>query len=994
MFDTNHREVCQAITEWQSSRKNNEKPSDELLNKVRSVYDDINIQTEVSAKEKKVKTLTDKIKGIMVRERVETAVRISRERRQKEATLSYGDMIELVSRALEYPDSPLGKALRKRFAAGIVDEFQDTDPLQWKIISRIFPKDDKEGDAGDPGRKRRLILAGDPKQSIYGFRGANIGTYLNAVSGRENELLPVSYRFTPRLCHALNCFFRLQKPGFFGGAIDFNPVGFISENHVDLPDGYNSLTFVKPEEKTADGGSPGNPGENIPSGKGDKKKDDNKYDVKAFWDRDYPEFICREIQRIANDAELKFHRKKDEDPHPRYGDVMVLVKKREEAEPLEKLFREKGIPYTFYKKSGLFASEEAFSLYETLLAVYEPSEEHFKTALFGDLFRMAPEDIRKCMDGLESSDALKRLQSWPDRLADRSPGEAADRILSELEIHKKSLEDGNTRRSANYKQLAAVIRAMERKNPDPHSLLAALKTRITEGSKESEDEDEDLMALDTDRDVVKITTMHSAKGLEANAVFLLGKMDKFKSDQIKKIASADRVDYYTHYTEEKPEDGQSIKEKADAAVKEEQHRLLYVAMTRARVLLYMPQPGDKPKLSIFYSDGIVPVFPNAVQDIRYRLADGENGMHRYEYSSGGDKEEWYDIHTREIKSVGSGEASDGPQPAPPEEQAEPAAGVPEQEPLPEKISCIWLQSFSAIRSKGGKAETADSGEPGTGEQDRSGQTSDTGADTAGADGADDELRITAEDAGESAGGSDEPEDLAEDLEGELPGGTVTGNIVHEAFDAIFRHPELKEKIYNLKDIDGDGSLFAANDCLRRILDRRSRIVGGRQREYRRGILTILRNALRTPLWKDGPEIGRLDPKLILTERPFVYKRRDCADRDKVYYNGVVDMIFMYDGEYYVLDWKTNRSPSREYGPEDLAGMMAEGDYKKQAGLYTGFVDKRLENAGQTQKVCKAFYVFVRPAEKPGGRAAVFEVSRKELDDEIENLQKQRQADCP
>ncbi len=97
--------------------------------------------------------------------------RLERDKRER-GLIDYDDMLAWVWRALEGRGGPdLIKALRERFRCALVDEFQDTDDLQWRIFRRLFV----EG-----GVHNRLYVVGDPKQAIYAFRGADVFAYLKA----------------------------------------------------------------------------------------------------------------------------------------------------------------------------------------------------------------------------------------------------------------------------------------------------------------------------------------------------------------------------------------------------------------------------------------------------------------------------------------------------------------------------------------------------------------------------------------------------------------------------------------------------------------------------------------------------------------------------------------------------------------------------------------------------------------------------------------------
>jgi exodeoxyribonuclease V beta subunit len=103
--------------------------------------------------------------------------------------------------------------LRERFALAIVDEAQDNAPLQWKFFGALFP--------GTDGR--RLITVGDPKQAIYGFRGADVGAYVDFTSTAERRTLPVNRRSDRPLIEALNAI--MDGATFYGETVAYEPVG-------------------------------------------------------------------------------------------------------------------------------------------------------------------------------------------------------------------------------------------------------------------------------------------------------------------------------------------------------------------------------------------------------------------------------------------------------------------------------------------------------------------------------------------------------------------------------------------------------------------------------------------------------------------------------------------------------------------------------------------------------------------------------------------------
>ncbi len=136
-------------------------------------------------------------------------------RQQAAGEWSYDDLLLQLEHALwGAVGDRLAEILQRRYPAALVDEFQDTDPLQYRILSRIY------------GQGRQTVfLVGDPKQAIYSFRGADIFAYLAARSvAREHYSLDVNWRSTPQLIHALNTLFTQHPAAFLFPQIPFQPV--------------------------------------------------------------------------------------------------------------------------------------------------------------------------------------------------------------------------------------------------------------------------------------------------------------------------------------------------------------------------------------------------------------------------------------------------------------------------------------------------------------------------------------------------------------------------------------------------------------------------------------------------------------------------------------------------------------------------------------------------------------------------------------------------
>ncbi|GAA1185435.1 exodeoxyribonuclease V subunit beta [Ornithinimicrobium humiphilum] len=115
-------------------------------------------------------------------------------RKRRLQVMHYNDLLTQLADALEEPGSPARDRMRRRWKVVLVDEFQDTDPVQWEILDRAFT-----------GHARAMVLIGDPKQAIYAFRGGDIVTYLEAAdSATDRRTLPRNFRSDPGVVKALS----------------------------------------------------------------------------------------------------------------------------------------------------------------------------------------------------------------------------------------------------------------------------------------------------------------------------------------------------------------------------------------------------------------------------------------------------------------------------------------------------------------------------------------------------------------------------------------------------------------------------------------------------------------------------------------------------------------------------------------------------------------------------------------------------------------------
>ncbi|HTL51545.1 MAG TPA: UvrD-helicase domain-containing protein, partial [Planctomycetota bacterium] len=508
----------------------------------------------------------------------ETARAWKRER----GLISFADMLTLLHEKLVADQDASGRtgalvtALRKRYRFALVDEFQDTDPIQWAILQVLFVAE-PESHGG------RLFIIGDPKQSIYRFRGADVETYLRArkllLAGEPAGELGVNWRSTPQLIGVLN---RL-----FGGNPQASATPWFVPEH--------GITFTPVQE-------PGN-GRRRYALTGDQtgrgalticQLDTNTPKPERQWR--YARWLAREIRRITCSpaAGLRFRNNATgEERSVTAGDIAILVKARRYAGLLQRALAEVGVPSTTYKQSGLFGSEEAVQLLYVLQAIEQPGDrQRVCKALLTRVFGYRPDDLVNFGGFAPGHRVPALLTRWADWAEARRWSRLFASILEETGVLDRDLAapDGD-RRVTNLKQLTEYLcaQAYGRKL----SLSGVIRALQNAGILAEEiDDPADRQRLETEASKVRIMTIHVSKGLQFPVVFLFDPPGKpVQRDPWLKFHHNGRLTYDLLKDPAHKE--------ADALeAAQEQLRLCYVAMTRTMFKLYLPGPGLGPEADV------------------------------------------------------------------------------------------------------------------------------------------------------------------------------------------------------------------------------------------------------------------------------------------------------------------------------------------------------------------------------------------------------------
>ncbi|MFA6008664.1 MAG: exodeoxyribonuclease V subunit beta [Desulfobacteraceae bacterium] len=412
-------------------------------------------------------------------------------RKNEKGILFFDDLLNRLHGKLEHdPDGLLANQIRSSYSAALIDEFQDTDPVQYTIFSRIFAH------GGGP-----LFMIGDPKQAIYGFRGADIFAYLKAVENASSAYtLGKNYRSDPELVNAVNTLFENVADPFVFPEIAFHP--------ADADEKDSSERFVVEQGESWDN----TPMTIMLLQAGEKEKNKNEANPVSR------NTVAGEMARLLDLGKKGLARMGNRPVAPR--DMAVLVRTNVEAKAMSDELNQWGIPSVIHDTGNVFQSHEAMELERVLTAVSHPGQSGFvKSALATDLLGI------KALDLYHTDSEQEKFDRWTDIF--RSYHVTWNRkgfiamyhaLVKEWSVKSRlmAIGDGH-RRNTNLAHLAQLLhqKDMETKN-GPSGLLIWFREQMAS----PEEVEEHQLRLEQDAEAVTIVTIHKSKGMEYPIVFL------------------------------------------------------------------------------------------------------------------------------------------------------------------------------------------------------------------------------------------------------------------------------------------------------------------------------------------------------------------------------------------------------------------------------------------------------------------------------------------
>lgn len=480
--------------------------------------------------------------------------------------LSFNDLLSELHRALTtHGGTLLAERIRERYPCALIDEFQDTDRLQAQIFERIYP-------TGTKGNG--LMVVGDPKQSIYRFRGADVFAYIKASRGIERTLpLAHNYRSTPGLVRAVNALFSRKSP-FLLPEIKHEPVQAAKDETQEL-----ALA------KTMDA-APLQIRLLPPFGDATPRKDEVA-DLAAG-------YAANEVAELLGGGTTLHGR-------PLIGaDIAVLVRTTNQGQRMAEALRGVGVQCVEMDDTSVFATPEADDLHRLLAALADESSfsasARLRGALASDLFGFGLEDV------VALQDDDRRWTLWHERAASwrrmwtRSGIATLVRHLlfdPQIDCARHLLAAaGGLRRLTNVLHLADLLREAESRE---RLAPAGLVEWFGRQDPEQRGDEATQLRLESDDDLVRIITMHRSKGLEFPIVFLPFAWYRLQPRTRGEVPSSeyhDREDEdYPTILDLDPTDDAKLKEAVEDQADE--LRLFYVAATRAQhrcVITWTPAP--------------------------------------------------------------------------------------------------------------------------------------------------------------------------------------------------------------------------------------------------------------------------------------------------------------------------------------------------------------------------------------------------------------------
>lgn len=469
---------------------------------------------------KTIRSNIEQLRVAVLREWLEFRdVELDRRKRRANA-LFYDDLLYQLDSALKGPGGDtLAERIRTRYPLALIDEFQDTDITQFNIFESVYNSVEAtsqggEREQGDDAQETGcMFLIGDPKQSIYGFRRADIYSYLNAKKdAATNSTLRTNRRSEAAMVGGVNHLFTFRKNPFIEHGIPFIKVKAHDQvGRLQVGGKTPAALIIRTVERA------------------ELDADADKPISKNAFSAHVVEHTSLRIANLLNLGQAGVAvinppvEASDQTPRKvRPSDVAVLVRSHRQARDMQVALSKLGVAAVLQSQGRIFKAPEAETMLQVLAAIERPFDvARMRTALLSPLFGLTMEDLADMEQNAKRFEAwLQVLQGYREMWSAQGFTTMFTRLLREQRVAPRVLATlRGERRMTNLQHLAELLgRQDAEQRGGPGSLVQWLADQIGQPDRQGEDDRE--LRLESDAHRVQIVTMHHAKGLEYGIVFV------------------------------------------------------------------------------------------------------------------------------------------------------------------------------------------------------------------------------------------------------------------------------------------------------------------------------------------------------------------------------------------------------------------------------------------------------------------------------------------
>jgi exodeoxyribonuclease V beta subunit len=851
-------------------------------------------------------------------------------RKKQQSVITPDDLLTSLHKALNKKHGlQLAQKIAQLYPVAMIDEFQDTDPIQYGIFQKVYGGADKS-DSTDVDSTISMI--GDPKQAVYGFRGADIFTYIQAkqaITQSKQYTLSTNYRSSEALVSAVNTLFSKNDDSFiYNEQIPFIPV---------------KAKGKKPEQQFRINGQAPSVLD-IAVFKDDAAESKSSASTKEVGQSCLATHFAHRIKTLLERAQRGEALIGDNKVST--ADICVLVRDRFEAQAIKESLNEVGLTSVYLSRDSVFSQDLSLHLLN-LMSVLQGryNESLLRGVLIGPLF---------CLNYSQVYALIENEKAWQTHLSFFSELKTTwfkqgvmamlEKLLSRNQLIAKwrGLNYNLERLLTDFRHLGEILQQKHIELEGSRRLLNWFAQKVSQ-----QDDKEAQVRLESDANLIKIVTMHTSKGLQYPLVFI-----PFATGYRESKSTLYHKDGKLIYDLGQSEEAKNLAEKERLA---EDLRLLYVALTRAEhycaLGMYNLKLGKTKQTGIlscalghllFSKQAIdsahawrelLQAFCVSSDDINYsEFTEDDIEQQLDEYSTN---------HSRMLEQTSFSETPD---------LSTQSVNV--------SIETNWrATSFSALTYNSHSEQTA----PGSADENHQ----------------NDLLASSA---------IEQKDKLLTPSPYSFPKGAKAGSCLHEIFEQIdFTQAHLH--LQNAEDTPNNELSDAVKRCLEKYqIDLQWHTVTQQW----------IVDALACPLDSSGLSLNKLAPQNCLIEMEFNlpldsidakqinhtlsthfgldYSRLDFAQVTGLL-KGFIDLIFCVEGKYFILDYKSNYlgSSPHDYHQDALEAAMSSHQYHLQYLIYTVALHRllklRIKNYDIEQHLGGVYYTFLRAM--PDGKGIYF-----------------------